>query len=201
MEFIFFLLACFLFVTAVVMPWVNYSQTLRLKNEIKRLKDLSANASRIDKPSDCETRKVSETVEEPVVSGFKSNVEIRSLIDERPEVPERDSEGQNVAVKTAFRDVQPLLAGEASVSPEDTSRAEQDWFGKLAVWVGGVALLMAGFFMVKYSIESGWMTPKVRLWTTDLSISAFCGSPVSLYKTWVVEFIVYLFAYRLLLVR
>lgn len=34
---------------------------------------------------------------------------------------------------------------------------------RVAVWVGGVALLMAGFFLVKYSIETGLLTPAVRI--------------------------------------
>lgn len=54
-------------------------------------------------------------------------------------------------------------------------QASQDWFSKLAVWVGGVALLMAGFYMVKYSIDSGWLTPAVRVWTTAIFGLLLCG--------------------------
>ena len=50
-----------------------------------------------------------------------------------------------------------------------------DWFSKLAVWVGGVALLMAGFYMVKYSIDSGWLTPAVRVWTTAIFGAFLCA--------------------------
>jgi len=34
---------------------------------------------------------------------------------------------------------------------------------KLTVWVGGVALALAGIFMVKYSIEKGYLNEKVRV--------------------------------------
>ena len=52
------------------------------------------------------------------------------------------------------------------VAPQSNQEPSKDWFGKLAVWVGGIALLMAGFYMVKHSIHSGWVTPKVRVLTT-----------------------------------
>jgi uncharacterized membrane protein len=61
----------------------------------------------------------------------------------------------------------PKMAKQMSVS-------QQDWFGKLAVWVGGVALLMAGFYMVKYSIDSRWLTPAVRVWTTAIFGALLC---------------------------
>ncbi|TVP77075.1 MAG: DUF2339 domain-containing protein [Puniceicoccaceae bacterium] len=50
--------------------------------------------------------------------------------------------------------------------PSGSALEPQDWFSKLAVWVGGIALLMAGFYMIKYSIDSGWLTPLVRIWLT-----------------------------------
>jgi uncharacterized membrane protein len=52
----------------------------------------------------------------------------------------------------------------------------QDWFSKLAVWVGGVALLMAGFYMIKYSMDSGWLTPMVRIWLTTGFGALLCGA-------------------------
>ncbi|HEY5712854.1 MAG TPA: DUF2339 domain-containing protein [Allosphingosinicella sp.] len=35
--------------------------------------------------------------------------------------------------------------------------------GKLLIWVGGVALMVAGFLLVRYSIEMGLMTPRARM--------------------------------------
>lgn len=49
-------------------------------------------------------------------------------------------------------------AGRKSESLE--SRIGARW----AVWVGGLALALGGVFMVKYSIESGLLSPMVRLW-------------------------------------
>lgn len=39
---------------------------------------------------------------------------------------------------------------------------EQQFFAKLPVWIGGVALAFAGFYLVKYSIDHGILTPGVR---------------------------------------
>ncbi len=40
---------------------------------------------------------------------------------------------------------------------------EQQFGARLPVWIGGVALALAGFFMVKYSIEAGFLSPAVRV--------------------------------------
>lgn len=62
-----------------------------------------------------------------------------------------------------------------SVPPESASHdfsAEKEDSGygfefnlgaKLPVWIGSVALVFAAFYLVKYSIESGWLQPAVRL--------------------------------------
>jgi len=60
-------------------------------------------------------------------------------------------------------------AAEASADPapaESNSRGEsfESWLGaRWAVWVGGLALALGGIFLVKYSIESGLLSPAVRL--------------------------------------
>ena len=39
-----------------------------------------------------------------------------------------------------------------------------DSFGRhLVVWIGGVAIILSGFFLVKYSVESGLLSPMVRV--------------------------------------
>ncbi|MFP4156885.1 MAG: DUF2339 domain-containing protein [Opitutales bacterium] len=66
----------------------------------------------------------------------------------------------------------PAAAGYDMVSRVDTDIEKeepgdrQDWFSKIAIWVGSIALLMAGFYMIKYSIDEGLLTPAVRIWLT-----------------------------------
>lgn len=40
---------------------------------------------------------------------------------------------------------------------------EQAFWARIPVWTGGIALVLAGFFLVKYSIEIGLLTPIVRV--------------------------------------
>ena len=47
--------------------------------------------------------------------------------------------------------------------PPVTKQGFEIQFGsKLAVWLGGIALALAGFYLVKYSIDMGWLSPAVR---------------------------------------
>ncbi len=40
---------------------------------------------------------------------------------------------------------------------------EQQFGVRLPVWFGGAALILAGFYLVKFSIEQGWLNPTVRV--------------------------------------
>ncbi len=53
------------------------------------------------------------------------------------------------------------LAGQTSVQTKES--LESTIGARWAVWVGGIALALGGVFMVKYSIESGLLSPSVRL--------------------------------------
>ena len=48
--------------------------------------------------------------------------------------------------------------------PPVTSRVFEDLFGsRLPIWAGGVTLAVAGFFLVKYSIDTGLLSPAIRV--------------------------------------
>lgn len=55
----------------------------------------------------------------------------------------------------------PAFARDAAVSSNES--LESTIGARWAVWVGGIALAFGGIFMVKYSIESGLLSPGVRL--------------------------------------
>ena len=58
----------------------------------------------------------------------------------------------------------PAPAPDPAPTREARRRGFEQFFGaRLAVWGGGIALAMAGFFLVKYSIEIGLITPPVRM--------------------------------------
>lgn len=54
----------------------------------------------------------------------------------------------------------------------------EDIFGrKLPIWAGGVALAVAGVFLVRYSIEAGLLTPTVRVLMAFLfGVGLLCGA-------------------------
>ncbi|ARS27947.1 DUF2339 domain-containing protein [Sphingomonas sp. KC8] len=48
--------------------------------------------------------------------------------------------------------------------PPVTSRVFEELFGsRLPIWAGGVTLAVAGFFLVKYSIDTGLLSPAIRV--------------------------------------
>lgn len=47
--------------------------------------------------------------------------------------------------------------------PDRQGGIERQFGGRAFVWIGGVALALAGFFLVKYSIETGILTEDVRV--------------------------------------
>lgn len=67
--------------------------------------------------------------------------------------------GRAMTIDGANGLVQPATAQTAPVRESLESRIGARW----AVWVGGLALALGGIFMVKYAIESGLLSPAVRL--------------------------------------
>jgi len=51
----------------------------------------------------------------------------------------------------------------AARAKPDSKHIEQQFGGRAFVWVGGVALALAGFYLVKYSIDTGLLTEQVRV--------------------------------------
>lgn len=54
-------------------------------------------------------------------------------------------------------------AGAREEKPARESNFEFQFGKRLPVWIGGVALALSGFYLVKYSIEQGWLTEQVRV--------------------------------------
>ncbi|MFL5046446.1 MAG: DUF2339 domain-containing protein [Xanthobacteraceae bacterium] len=61
--------------------------------------------------------------------------------------------------------------------PAQPERSFEERFGtQWVVWVGGVALALGGIFLVRYSIEQGWIGPGVRLFLGALLAAALIGA-------------------------
>lgn len=94
-----------------------------------------------------------------------------------PEVPERPGveapadppEAVAEPVLVAAAPAAPVPAPEpfgppAPPRPPISSRVFEELFGsRLPIWAGGVTLAVAGFFLVKYSIDTGLLSPAIRV--------------------------------------
>lgn len=173
------------FISAIILPWVNMVNINRQRRELDELKD-KLRGIEIEK-----TRRHAQ----PTVEKY---VERKSYVPQsppepsipEPSIPEPIQETPELKAKVASPEIKPEIKPEIYqqthqpveiYTREDDSNDEnvtehQDWFSKLAIWIGGIALLMAGFFMVKYSIESGLLTPLVRIWLTTGFGVALCAA-------------------------
>ena len=58
---------------------------------------------------------------------------------------------------------QPRTSAPHPPKPARQTTIERQFGGRAFVWLGGIALALAGFFLVKYSIDTGLLTEKVRV--------------------------------------
>ncbi|MEO6525039.1 MAG: DUF2339 domain-containing protein, partial [Gemmatimonadaceae bacterium] len=70
--------------------------------------------------------------------------------------------------------------------PPEVPKPPFDWEGligvKLFSWIAGAALLIAGVLFLRYSIESGWLTPEIRMaigFLTGISLLVVCELKVA----------------------
>ncbi|WP_307116541.1 DUF2339 domain-containing protein [Sphingomonas kyeonggiensis] len=76
-----------------------------------------------------------------------------------PEAPARVAELPEVEVEVEAEPARPHIP-EPRAMPEFS--LETLIGGRLPIWIGGAALVLAGFFLVRYSIESGLLGPSTR---------------------------------------
>ncbi|MEM7223843.1 MAG: DUF2339 domain-containing protein [Pseudomonadota bacterium] len=139
-----------LLVTAIV-PWVNRAQIRSLRAEVAALRvNLRDMAAHVDSPGPR-----SDPPSEPDPTP-----------DPRPE-PAPAAQPAPAPQQDGGWDHQPPAA-----APAPDQRPKRRWpragfelllGARLPVWVGGIALALAGFFLVKYSIEQNLLTETVRV--------------------------------------
>lgn len=178
MEFLAIILIVVL-ITTVILPWVNHSKCSSLQDEVDRLNDQVADLAR-KLPVEAKPRTMEEVA--AVKNEVRQDTEIKEeeMTENTPVYPPpfRSSEVKEVKAIAKLEVLYQEVPEADSSDVEKESKESKDWFGKVAVWVGGIALLMAGFYMVKYSINSGLLTPEIRVWATAsfgvlLAVSGF----------------------------
>ncbi|ADE54858.1 DUF2339 domain-containing protein [Coraliomargarita akajimensis] len=184
MELLGILIVCFV-LTVLVLPWVNMVKLMHRKEEIRVLR---AELSRLHREMNLHRvpKSIPERVERDLQGASMdedTEVEAETLVAAPPPLPlaaveelapeAGEMEAATVAEATSTA---PLAATSDSGEGGELNGLAHNWFSRIVVWIGGVALLMAGFFMIKYSIESGWLTPAVRIWLTLGFGALLCGA-------------------------
>ncbi|MFK0163732.1 DUF2339 domain-containing protein [Rhizobium sp. NPDC090279] len=101
------------------------------------------------------TDSVLHAAEEPIEDEAKAAIEDAS---------ETDIEAPALAARSTADTFEEAAAPLAGQTPAQAKESLESTIGaRWAVWVGGIALALGGIFMVKYSIESGLLSPGVRL--------------------------------------
>lgn len=163
MELLGIILLCAL-LAALILPWVNLARLSGHRDELNRLK---SELAQLKAPQN--KQQADASVASPVKEVAPQAPKLEMAKSPPPPIP------AIARVKETVRsDPKPKVIDKTEVTPVPHPKHEvpseiedkQDWFSKIAVWVGGIALLMAGFYMVKYSIDSGWVTPLVRVCIT-----------------------------------
>ncbi|MEF0939337.1 DUF2339 domain-containing protein [Rhizobium sp. BR 362] len=97
---------------------------------------------------------------EPVQDAIQPSENAAELLTEA--VAEPTVEAEDAAVTARDNVEQTEHVAVPALAPEEES-LESTIGARWAVWVGGIALALGGIFLVKYSIESGLLSPAVRL--------------------------------------
>jgi uncharacterized membrane protein len=142
----------FIGATSLILPWINRGNINELRGMLEYLR---TKADRLE--------------EEGAGTAVTNPIAARSI----PPVKKEQSEAfvpiPAIAVKAAEENgfaaarAEPELRPASAAAQAETRTFEQQFGGRAFVWLGGAALALAGFFMVRYSIESGLLTEKVRV--------------------------------------
>lgn len=135
-----------LLVSAFVMPWVNRNLIRHLQNEIKQLK-------RTIKQLVATLEKKEEAISPTQPTQYSPATTHK---------PAREQESAE-QVDIEQTKTEPVTDAELRRKPVPRVGFEQQLGARLPVWIGGVALALAGFFLVKYSIENDLLSPIIRV--------------------------------------
>ncbi len=162
MNFIFWFIVFAFLISGILLPWLNRSNINYLKKEVKKLKDNVKFLLSIIEKEGIDTSAIK-------VESNQNNIYKRAEIDQETIIEESDidddlerDEFDSEAIKTV--DVLANNSGDNSTQDSKSKVSFEQQFGaRLPVWIGGIALALAGFFLIKYSIENSLLSPTVRV--------------------------------------
>lgn len=168
-----------LFIASLVLPWIHRTRIQSLQRDVSRLTDqvawlishtrkkgekipeqleksLLSTALKNDIPSISERKLTDQPIKQPILVDSAATLE---KLKEKVEKPSLKKKFQFKDIKKSF---------------------EQRFVLSLPVWIGGIALALSGAFMVKYSIEMGFLSPSVRI-----VIGCLFGIGLLLFGNWI----------------
>jgi uncharacterized membrane protein len=138
---------------ALLLPWINL---IRISHTERRLRDAEANIQRLLN----EASTLRAAAEKKDLGAATSTAADLPALAASPPPKETSVPAAGPAKVRA----QELPGKPAEPAPVLTRLTFEQHFGvRLPVWIGGVALALAGFFLVKFSIEQGLLNPTVRV--------------------------------------
>lgn len=151
MEIILFIFFCCFFLANLILPWINLGHIRELRQEIDKLKKHLVVLSLIHKNS----------AETPIIK----NLEDTNISSSNDVSHSTSSRGKSIQIDkdSTSNEPPPYSVKKPFIEKKAKISFEQQFGARLPVWIGGIALALAGFFMVKYSIETGLLSPAIRI--------------------------------------
>jgi len=163
-----------IFLASLILPWVLLARIQVLRKEVSRLNDHVAWLITYAREKGATIPEQWEKLS-PTKAGksIPATLQIEKSIDKASIPPPSPSKSSKEKSEEAS-DKKTLLFKDVK------KNFEQKFAMSLPVWIGGIALALAGAFMVKYSIEMGFLSPSVRL-----TIGGLFGIALLIFGNWI----------------
>lgn len=145
----------------LVLPWVNRHRINKLKLEVRTLRaHINAILITLEKQGiDMTPQRFPELT--PYMTSTPITVPQPAAAS--AEIPETQAAISPEIVLASAPEQTPAAKPAQKKSSAKKLGFEQQFGARLPVWIGGIALAFAGFYMIKYSIESGLLDERVRV--------------------------------------
>ena len=152
----------FLALISLIMPWVHLGSINELREELKALKRQQALMNALLENQSATLRPdITTEPDNPAQTQPMAPAVVQAPMEQPP---------QKTSETTSSPDEPPRQTQTVGDAPDNSPKDELETAGferalgtRLPAWIGGAALALAGFFMVKYSLEKGLLSPMVRI--------------------------------------
>ena len=145
MEFLLLILLTVFTIATIIIPWINRDSIITLRAELEIVKK--------------QLKTLSNLVGKQGLNDSKDEISLShgEMTFDTP------AKKQDIKIPVSKNLAEPKNAFTSLQKLKSTFNFEHNLGSRLPVWIGGIALAFAGFFMVKYSIEANLLSPDVRV--------------------------------------